>query len=168
MRYRNHKTIEILEQLKLNDGALLLYEDVFHGKEYCPNLVGKLGIKELWVAAWKGDVLPSIKDTPDSIVRWSELGLHNGDNVRSAEVQKECVCASLTLWRTWSGRTLYIARYLGKQVLQVVSVQSIRTVIGMVLSELEEQNEVISAKYNQCYFVAENPAKLFFSANYPQ
>ena len=34
-----------------------------------------------------------------------------------------------------------------------------------MLSEPEEQNEEICAKYSQCYFVAENPAKHFSSAD---
>ena len=67
-----------------------------------------------------------------------------------------------------SCQTLYVARYLGKQALKIINVRSIQSVIGMVpfmLSEPEEQNEEICAKYSQCYFVAENPAKHFSSAD---
>ncbi|KAF8344790.1 hypothetical protein F5887DRAFT_842424, partial [Amanita rubescens] len=59
-----------------------------------------------------------------------------------------------------SCQTLYVSRYLGKQALEIINVQSIRSVVGMVpfvLSEPEEQDEEICAKYSDCYFVAENP-----------
>ncbi len=67
-----------------------------------------------------------------------------------------------------SCQTLYVSHYLGKEALEIVNVQSIQSVVGMIpfmLSELEEQDEEICAKYNQCYFVAENPAKHFSSAD---
>jgi hypothetical protein len=34
MRYRNHKTNEIMQQLNQNNGVISVYEDVFHGLEY--------------------------------------------------------------------------------------------------------------------------------------
>ncbi|KAM6491929.1 hypothetical protein JOM56_012567 [Amanita muscaria] len=64
--------------------------------------------------------------------------------------------------------TLYIARYQGKQALEIVNVYSIRLVIGMVpfmLSQEEEDCAETRDQYSQCFFVAENPAMLFSAAD---
>ena len=63
--------------------------------------------------------------------------------------------------------TLHVAHYQGKQALEIVSVYSIRLVIGMVpfmLSAEEESCPEIRARYFQHYFVAESPMTLFLGA----
>ncbi|KIL54615.1 hypothetical protein M378DRAFT_134374 [Amanita muscaria Koide BX008] len=67
-----------------------------------------------------------------------------------------------------SHQTLYVARYQGKQALEIINVYSIRLVVGMVpfmLSEEEEARTETREQFSQCYFVAENPAMLFSAAD---
>jgi hypothetical protein len=57
-------------------------------------------------------------------------------------------------------QTLWAARYLGQDSLQVIDVKSIRSVVAMVplvLSTEEEADDEIRAQYSDYYFVAEKP-----------
>jgi hypothetical protein len=66
-----------------------------------------------------------------------------------------------------SHHTLHVARYQGKRALEIIDIYSIRLVIGMVpfiLSAEEENDPEIRTRFSQCYFVAENPTKLFSTA----
>ncbi|KIL60398.1 hypothetical protein M378DRAFT_83751 [Amanita muscaria Koide BX008] len=56
--------------------------------------------------------------------------------------------------------TLWVSRYLAKQTLCIVTAESIQSVVGMVpfmLSDAENANAEIRAKFTNTYFVSEKP-----------
>jgi hypothetical protein len=56
--------------------------------------------------------------------------------------------------------TLWVAQYLGKRALGIVTIKSIHSVVGMIpfiLSDTENANAEIHAKFATCYFVSEKP-----------